>query len=126
MTSERGPERELSALLTDLYVESAPVLPLRCPGADQPGCSSARAGRSPNGGSRRRSSGGALGTRVLDASRADRWPPCSLLVLGFFVLQAATRPPTPPPFGIARNGEIVYATDGDVYVREPSTARRAC
>jgi len=41
-----------------------------------------------------------------------------LLVLALIVLQAATRAPVPPPFGIARNGEIVYAVDGEIYVRD--------
>ena len=41
-----------------------------------------------------------------------------LLVAGFaFVI--GSRPRVPPPFGLARNGLVTYAKDGDIYTADP-------
>ena len=117
MTSERRTDHDLSALLAELYLESAPsyrfdVLAqtsrmrqrLRWTFAER---------WLPAALVRQRAGAPALSMRAVLIVAA-----LLLLVLGLIVLQAATRPPIPPPFGIARNGEIVYAIDGDVYVRD--------
>jgi Tol biopolymer transport system component len=44
------------------------------------------------------------------------------LALGAAILFAGSQPRVPPPFGIARNGSIVYdATDGNIHVLDPVT-----
>ena len=55
--------------------------------------------------------------RVVDASRAHRGRPAAARP-GVDRAPGGHAAADPPPFGIARNGEIVYAIDGDVYVRD--------
>ena len=44
-----------------------------------------------------------------------------LLLVAGLVLAAGSRHPLPPPFGLARNGLVAYATDGDIFTADPVT-----
>ena len=117
MTSERRTDRELSVLLADLYVEPAPsyrfdVLAQTSRMRQRPRWTFLERWL-PMALARRRAWAPAFPMRPVLVVAA-----LILLVLALVVLQAATRAPTPPPFGIARNGEIVYAVDGEIYVRD--------
>jgi hypothetical protein len=117
MTSERRTERELSALLTDLYVESAPSYRFDVL------AQTSRMRQRPRWTFPERWIPTALVRRHVRAPELAMRPvlilaALLLAILGLIALQAATRAPTPPPFGIARNGEIVYAVGGDIFVRD--------
>jgi Tol biopolymer transport system component len=45
----------------------------------------------------------------------------ALLVAAAFVLVGSRQIKLPPPFGVARNGQITYAANGDIYAADPVT-----
>ena len=117
MTSERRTELELPALLSDLYVESAPsyrfdVLAQTSRMRQRPRWTFPERWL-PMALVRRRTWAPALPMRPVLIVAA-----ILLLLVGLLIFQAAGRRSVPPPYGIARNGEIVYVVDGDVYARD--------
>ena len=99
MTSQRRTELDLSALLADLYVEPAPsyrfdVLAQTSRMRQRPRWTFPERWL-PMALVRRRAWAPALPMRPVLVVAA-----LLLLILGLLVLQAATHPPTPPPFGI--------------------------
>jgi dipeptidyl aminopeptidase/acylaminoacyl peptidase len=47
----------------------------------------------------------------------------ALLIAGVAIVAGSRQVRVPPPFGLARNGDILYSAEGDVYVADPQTGR---
>jgi WD40 repeat protein len=47
-----------------------------------------------------------------------------LLIAAIAAYAVGTQHRLPPPFGMARNGEVVVSTDGDIYTVDPSSGQR--
>jgi len=47
-----------------------------------------------------------------------------LLIAAIAAYAVGTQHRLPPPFGIARNGEVVVSTDGDIYAVDPTSGQR--
>jgi Tol biopolymer transport system component len=47
----------------------------------------------------------------------------ALIVAALAVVAGSQHPKVPPPFGLAHNGQIVYPTNGDVFALDPATGR---
>ena len=48
-----------------------------------------------------------------------------VLIVALVAVAVGTRRPLPPPFGLARNGQVLVSIDGDILAVDPSTGRRS-
>jgi hypothetical protein len=126
MTAETRFERELPALLEDLYLGPSPeyrneVMAVALRSRQRPSWTFAG----------RWFPMADIATSTVSAPRVPwRAAGLALLVIALIVAAAAliagsTQNRVPPPFGPARNGVITYASKGDIYTIDPATGTTA-
>ena len=122
MTAPRRFERDLPALIADLYLAGTPdyrdeLIGQRPQRSDRPGSPRKVA---PHGSRDRTGSSPRVPWRALGEHRAHRPPDRGRGGR----IRRGSRPPLPAPFGVAANGRLAYNADGDVFIRRPGHRRR--